>query len=106
MTDVQFEKKASEAAAGDLAAMEEQIQQLADRARAEGLRLTGEGDPLSQPHGREGGVDRVGRSCWCAGGSSARPGCRPVSPQNRAKRWQVGAMTQTGRCGGRCTRYR
>jgi transposase-like protein len=34
--------------AADLAAMDDQIQQLADRARAEGLRLTGEGGLLGR----------------------------------------------------------
>ncbi|PKW16761.1 transposase-like protein [Saccharopolyspora spinosa] len=47
MTEVKAEQ-ASEAAAADLAAMDEQIQQLADRARAEGLRLTGEGGLLGR----------------------------------------------------------
>ncbi|QIZ35139.1 IS256 family transposase [Saccharopolyspora sp. ASAGF58] len=47
MTEVKTEQ-ASEAAAADLAVMDEQIQQLADRARAEGLRLTGEGGLLGR----------------------------------------------------------
>jgi putative transposase len=46
VTDVKSEKQAVLAA--DLAAMDEQIQQLADRARAEGLRLTGEGGLLGR----------------------------------------------------------
>jgi hypothetical protein len=53
VTDVKSDKQASEAAAADLAAMDEQIQQLADRARAEGPRLTG-----------EGGLTGTGRKRW------------------------------------------
>jgi putative transposase len=48
VTDVKTDRQASETAAADLAAMDEQIQQLADRARAEGLRLTGEGGLLGR----------------------------------------------------------
>jgi putative transposase len=47
VTEVKTEQ-ASEAAAADLAVMDEQIQQLADRARAQGLRLTGEGGLLGR----------------------------------------------------------
>lgn len=48
MTDGKSGKRAGEAAAVALAAMDEQIQQLADRARAEGLQLTGEGGLLGR----------------------------------------------------------
>ena len=48
VTDGKSGKKAGEAAAVALAAMDEQIQQLADRARAEGLQLTGEGGLLGR----------------------------------------------------------
>jgi hypothetical protein len=48
VTDVKTDKQASEAAAAELAVMDAQIQQLADRARAEGLRLTGEGGLLGR----------------------------------------------------------
>jgi transposase-like protein len=48
VTDVTNDKQASEAVAADLAAMDDQIQRLADRARAEGLRLTGEGGLLGR----------------------------------------------------------
>jgi putative transposase len=47
VADGKIEKRASEAAA-DLAGVDEQIQQLADRARAEGLQLTGEGGLLGR----------------------------------------------------------
>jgi putative transposase len=47
VTDGKIEKNASEVAVG-LAAVDEQIQQLADRARAEGLQLTGEGGLLGR----------------------------------------------------------
>jgi putative transposase len=46
VTDVKAVKGSSEAVAGGLAALDEEIQLLADRARAEGLRLTGEGGLL------------------------------------------------------------
>lgn len=48
MTDVKRAERSSEATAGDLAGVDEQIQQLADRARAEGLQLTGEGGLLGR----------------------------------------------------------
>ncbi len=48
MTDVMAEKQAGEAVAAELATMDEHIQWLADRARAEGLHLTGEGGLLSR----------------------------------------------------------
>lgn len=48
MTDVTMEQRASEAAAAELAGVDEQIQRLADQARAEGLRLTGEGGLLGR----------------------------------------------------------
>jgi transposase-like protein len=43
-----MEQRASEAAAAELAGVDEQIQRLADQARAEGLRLTGEGGLLGR----------------------------------------------------------
>jgi putative transposase len=48
VTDVNAAGKSSETAAGGLAAVDEQIQLLADRARAEGLRLAGEGGLLGR----------------------------------------------------------
>ncbi|TCM32500.1 transposase-like protein [Kribbella sp. VKM Ac-2568] len=48
MTDVNAAKKSSAEAAGELAVVDEQIQLLADRARAVGLRLTGEGGLLGR----------------------------------------------------------
>jgi transposase-like protein len=48
VTEVKTGKQASETTAAELAAMDAQIQQLSDRARAEGLRLTGEGGLLGR----------------------------------------------------------
>jgi putative transposase len=48
VTDVRTVRSVGESAAAGLAAMDEQIQQLADRARAEGLQLTGEGGLLGR----------------------------------------------------------
>jgi len=48
VTDVNAAKKSSAEAAGELAVVDEQIQLLADRARAAGLQLTGQGGLLGQ----------------------------------------------------------
>lgn len=48
MTDVNAAKRSSAEAAGELAVVDEQIQLLADRARAVGLQLTGEGGLLGR----------------------------------------------------------
>jgi hypothetical protein len=89
VTDVKSDKQASEAAAADLAAMDEQIQQLADRARAEGLRLTGEGGLLGRGDqaGHRGGPGRRdGRPSRLRQARPSRPRRRQLAQAARGRR--------------------